>query len=83
MKLSLGNDGDVLWFPVVQTCVEGSTNWTSTDGNHDSNPAPKLVLMTNGTLETAAKVLSGANTAGISASVLAMSIFGIVSVGIF
>ncbi|WP_254695399.1 DUF1775 domain-containing protein [Oceanicola sp. D3] len=38
--------GEVLFFPAVQTCANGTAEWTDTSGSHDvSGPAPKLTLV--------------------------------------
>ena len=38
--------GDVLFFPSVQTCANGTADWTDTSGSHDvPNPAPKITLV--------------------------------------
>lgn len=38
--------GTVLYFPAVQTCANGTADWTDTSGSHDvPNPAPKLTLV--------------------------------------
>ncbi|WP_121061365.1 DUF1775 domain-containing protein [Chachezhania antarctica] len=38
--------GTTLFFPSVQTCANGTADWTDTTGSHDvPNPAPKLELI--------------------------------------
>lgn len=35
----------VLYFPALQTCADGTADWTDTSGSHDvPNPAPKLTV---------------------------------------
>jgi len=41
--------GDTLFFPAIQTCANGTADWTDTSGSHDvPNPAPKLMLVAGG-----------------------------------
>lgn len=38
--------GETLYFPAVQTCANGTSDWTDTSGSHDvPNPAPALTLI--------------------------------------
>ncbi|SES35446.1 hypothetical protein SAMN04490244_1123 [Tranquillimonas rosea] len=38
--------GETLFFPALQTCANGTANWTDTSGSHDvPNPAPSLSLV--------------------------------------
>ena len=38
--------GETLFFPAVQTCANGTSDWTDKSGSHDvPNPAPKLTLV--------------------------------------
>ena len=42
-------DGTVLFFPAVQTCANGTADWTDTSGASGvPNPAPKLTLVSGG-----------------------------------
>ena len=39
--------GTVLYFPAVQTCANGTADWTDTSGSHDvPNPSPKVTVVT-------------------------------------
>ncbi|MAY86173.1 MAG: hypothetical protein CML02_05565 [Pseudooceanicola sp.] len=41
--------GTVLYFPAVQTCANGTADWTDTSGSHDNpNPAPKVTVVAGG-----------------------------------
>jgi uncharacterized protein YcnI len=37
--------GDILYFPVVQTCAAGEEDWIDTSGSEDGTPAPGLKLL--------------------------------------
>ena len=38
--------GTVLYFPAIQTCANGTADWTDTSGSHDvPNPAPKVTVL--------------------------------------
>ncbi len=38
--------GTLLYFPAVQTCANGTADWTDTSGSHDvPNPAPKVTVV--------------------------------------
>lgn len=38
--------GEALYFPAVQTCANGTADWTDISGSHDvPNPAPSLMLV--------------------------------------
>lgn len=49
MRGAVGPDltaGDMLYFPAVQTCANGTADWTDTSGTHDvPNPAPGIALV--------------------------------------
>lgn len=41
--------GTVLYFPAIQTCANGTADWTDTSGSHDvPNPAPKVTVVAGG-----------------------------------
>lgn len=41
--------GTVLYFPAIQTCANGTADWTDTSGSHDvPNPAPKVTVLAGG-----------------------------------
>lgn len=52
MKTPDAKDGQVFYFPIVQTCLNGSSNpWTQLNDSGEY-PAPSIILTLNGTVFT-------------------------------